>query len=77
MVDTKKKSEQFKCAASNLGINPEEEDLFISPKYVPDSQWDPERWNGLYQDEAIEQMPGDVVMELGEEIASQSWRNGS
>ena len=22
-------------------------------------------------------MPGDVVMELGEEIASQSWRNGS
>ena len=40
MVDTKK-SEQFKCAASNLGIDPEEEDLFISPKYVPDAQWDP------------------------------------
>ena len=76
MVDTKK-SEQFKRAASNLGIDPEEEDLFISPKYVPDAQWDPERWNGLSQEEAMEQMPGDVVMELGEEIASQSWRNGS
>ena len=76
MVDTKK-SEQFKRAASNLGIDPEEEDLFISPKYVPDAQWDPERWNGLSQEEAMEHMPGDVVMELGEEIASQSWRNGS
>ena len=38
MVDTKKNSEQFKFAASNLGINPEEKDLFISPKYVPDAQ---------------------------------------
>ena len=76
MVDAKK-SEQFKRAASNLGIDPEEEDLFISPKYVPDAQWDPERWNGLSQEEAMEQMPGDVVMELWEEIASQSWRNGS
>ena len=76
MVDTKK-SEQFKRAASNLGIDHEEEDLFISPKYVPDAQWDPERWNGLSQEEAMEQMPGDVVMELGKEIASQSWRNGS
>ena len=51
--------------------------MFISPKYVPDAQWDPERWNGLSQEEAMEQMPGDVVMELAEEIASQSWRNGS
>lgn len=76
MVDAKK-SEQFKRAASNLGIDPEEEDLFISPKYVPDAQWDSERWNGLSQEEAMDQMPGDVVMELGEEIASQSWRNGS
>ena len=76
MVDAKK-SEQFKRAASNLGIDPEEEDLFISTKYVPDAQWDSERWNGLSQEEAMEQMPGDVVMELGEEIASQSWRNGS
>ena len=54
MVDTKK-SEQFKCAASNLGIDPEKEDLFISPKYVPDAQWDSERWNGLSQEEAMEQ----------------------
>ena len=73
MVDTKK-SEQLKCAASNLGIDPEEEDLFISPNYVPDAQWDSERWNGLSQEEAMEQMSGDVVMELGEEIASQSWK---
>ena len=68
MVDTKK-SEQFKRAASNLGINPEEEDLFISPKYV-------QMLNGIQkggmasQEEAMEQMPRDVVMELGEEIAS-------
>ena len=54
MSKEKDKSEAFKSAASNLGIDPEEEDLFISPKYVPDAQWDPERWNGMSEKEAME-----------------------
>ena len=75
MVDTKK-SEQFKRATSNLGINPEEEDLFISLSMF-------QMLNGIqkggmaYPRKKLWSKCQRCCNGIGEEIASQSWRNGS
>ena len=46
-------------------------------KYRCQQEWDPEKWDGLTEEEAWEQDPLEVLFTMGDEIASQAWRGGS
>ena len=73
-----KKSEKFKQAASNLALDPEQENLTSDPRHQPEtSDWDPEQYDGMTEEEAFKEYGGEIVMDRGKKIASQSWRSGS
>ena len=65
------KAEHFKRAASNLMMTDESErELFrAEPKK---SLFNPDDWDGMTEEEAFEDDPGEVLRVLGTELASQT-----
>ena len=62
MTDQNQKSKKFKNAASNLAIDPESEDG-TPPSYKPDtSNWDPDDFYGMTEEEAMESNLMEVLM---------------
>jgi hypothetical protein len=79
-IQMKKKSkdnkEAFKNAASNmLSFNEEDLKSIETDRRTP--QWNAENWDGLSEDDAFEEDPLSVLIEMGTEIAAQSWSGGS
>ena len=73
-----KKLEKFKQARSNLALDPEQGDFSPNPRSQPDnSEWNPDDWYGMTEDEAMEEDLMEVLMRRGKEIAKQEWSGGS
>ncbi len=70
------KAEHYKRAASNLMMTDESERELFRPE-PKERLFNSEDWYGMTEEEAFEEYSGELLLELGTEIASQTWSHGS